>query len=47
MSNNEILREFLLETHENLALLDSDLITLEKNPPRRTRSPRSFARCTA
>jgi len=32
MSNNEILREFLLETHENLALLDSDLITLEKNP---------------
>lgn len=32
MSNNEILREFLLETNENLALLDSDLITLEKNP---------------
>jgi two-component system chemotaxis sensor kinase CheA len=32
MLNNEILREFLLETHENLALLDSDLITLEKNP---------------
>lgn len=32
MSNNEILREFLLETHENLALLDSDLIALEKNP---------------
>lgn len=32
MSNNEILREFLLETNENLALLDSDLVTLEKNP---------------
>src|SRR6478609_1410942 len=32
MSHNEILREFLLETHENLALLDSDFITLEKNP---------------
>ena len=32
MSNNEILREFLLETHENLALLDSDLVTLENNP---------------
>src|SRR5215510_858713 len=32
MPDNEILREFLLETHENLALLDSDLVTLEKNP---------------
>lgn len=32
MSHNEILREFLLETHENLALLDADLIRLEKNP---------------
>src|SRR5688572_6168596 len=32
MSNNEILREFLLETHENLALLDADLLTLEQNP---------------
>ena len=32
MSNNEILREFLLETHENLALLDSDLVKLESNP---------------
>lgn len=31
-TNQEILREFLLETHENLALLDTDLITLEKNP---------------
>ncbi|MBL9162736.1 MAG: chemotaxis protein CheA [Planctomycetaceae bacterium] len=35
MSNSEILREFLLETHENLALLDSDLITLEKEPAER------------
>ena len=32
MSNNEILREFILETHENLALLDSDLVKLERNP---------------
>lgn len=31
-ANEEILREFLLETHENLVLLDADLITLEKNP---------------
>src|SRR5262245_4004516 len=32
MSNNDILREFLLETHENLSLLDSDLVKLESNP---------------
>lgn len=32
MSNDEILREFLLETQENLSLLDADLIALEKNP---------------
>lgn len=32
MSNNEILSEFLQETHENLRLLDSDLIQLEANP---------------
>lgn len=30
--DDEILREFLLETHENLALLDSDLVKLEINP---------------
>jgi two-component system chemotaxis sensor kinase CheA len=30
--DEEILREFLLETHENLALLDSDLVKLEINP---------------
>ncbi len=29
---NEILREFLLETHENLAQLDVDLVSLEKSP---------------
>lgn len=32
MSNSDILREFLLETQENLALLDGDLVKLEKNP---------------
>jgi two-component system chemotaxis sensor kinase CheA len=32
MSNTDILREFVLETHENLALLDDDLLKLEKNP---------------
>src|SRR5262245_40587716 len=29
---NEVVREFLLETHENLAQLDLDLVTLEKEP---------------
>ena len=29
---NDIFREFLIETHENLAQLDVDLLTLEKNP---------------
>jgi len=29
---NEVIREFLLETHENLAQLDLDLVTLEKEP---------------
>src|SRR3954452_23803757 len=29
---NEIVREFLLETQENLAQLDLDLVTLEKDP---------------
>jgi two-component system chemotaxis sensor kinase CheA len=29
---NEIVREFLLETNENLAQLDLDLVTLEKDP---------------
>jgi two-component system chemotaxis sensor kinase CheA len=29
---NEVVHEFLLETHENLAQLDLDLVALEKNP---------------
>src|SRR5688572_26436332 len=29
---NDIVREFLLETHENLGQLDLDLVTLEKEP---------------
>src|SRR5262245_52269245 len=29
---NEVIREFLIETHENLAQLDLDLVTLEKEP---------------
>lgn len=29
---NEVIREFLLETHENLAQLDLDLLQLEKDP---------------
>ncbi len=32
---NEIIREFLIETHENLAQLDLDLVTLEKEPNER------------
>jgi two-component system chemotaxis sensor kinase CheA len=32
---NETIREFLLETHENLAQLDLDLVTLEKEPGER------------
>jgi len=32
---NEIVREFLLETNENLAQLDLDLVTLEKEPGER------------
>src|SRR5262245_26908055 len=29
---NEVIREVLIETHENLAQLDLDLVTLEKEP---------------
>src|SRR5436305_1540686 len=32
---NEVIREFLIETHENLAQLDLDLVTLEKDPTER------------
>src|SRR3954465_9348739 len=38
----EIIREFLLETQENLAQLDLDLITLEKDPTERETLARIF-----
>jgi two-component system, chemotaxis family, sensor kinase CheA len=39
---NEVVREFLLETHENLAQLDLDLVTLEKEPGERETLARAF-----
>jgi two-component system chemotaxis sensor kinase CheA len=39
---NDILREFLLETHENLGQLDVDLVTLEKDPGERETLARVF-----
>lgn len=39
---NEIVRDFLLETHENLAQLDLDLVTLEKDPRERETIARVF-----
>jgi two-component system chemotaxis sensor kinase CheA len=39
---NEIVREFLLETYENLAQLDIDLLTLEKDPAERETLARVF-----
>ncbi len=39
---NEIVREFLLETNENLAQLDLDLVTLEDNPTERETLARVF-----
>src|SRR5713226_5425768 len=39
---NEIVREFLLETQENLAQLDLDLVTLEKDPAERDTLSRVF-----
>src|SRR5208282_1485516 len=39
---NEIVREFLLETNENLAQLDLDLVTLEKSPTERETLARVF-----
>ncbi len=39
---NEVVREFLLETHENLAQLDLDLVTLEKDPAERDTLARVF-----
>src|SRR6516165_6063582 len=41
-SMNEIIREFLIETHENLAQLDLDLVTLEKQPTERETLARVF-----
>ena len=39
---NEVIREFLIETHENLAQLDLDLVTLEKDPTERETLARVF-----
>jgi two-component system chemotaxis sensor kinase CheA len=39
---NEVIREFLIETHENLAQLDLDLVTLEKDPQERETLARAF-----
>src|SRR5215470_6109146 len=39
---NEVIREFLIETHENLAQLDLDLVALEKNPTERETLARVF-----
>lgn len=39
---NDIVREFLLETNENLAQLDLDLVTLEKEPGERETLARVF-----
>src|SRR5262249_27934256 len=39
---NEVIREFLIETHENLAQLDLDLVTLEKAPAERETLARVF-----
>ena len=39
---NDVLREFLLETHENLAQIDNDLLTLEKDPTERETLARVF-----
>jgi two-component system chemotaxis sensor kinase CheA len=39
---NEVVREFLIETNENLAQLDLDLVTLEKDPRERETLARVF-----
>src|SRR5580692_11739917 len=39
---NEVIREFLIETHENLAQLDLDLVALEKDPTERETLARVF-----
>jgi two-component system chemotaxis sensor kinase CheA len=39
---NEVVREFVIETHENLGQLDLDLVTLEKDPSERETLGRVF-----
>src|SRR5262249_51178157 len=39
---NEVVREFVIETHENLVQLDLDLLTLEKDPTERETLARVF-----
>lgn len=39
---NDVIREFLLETHENLAQLDTDLLALEKDPSEKQTLARVF-----
>src|SRR4051812_4490649 len=39
---NDVVREFLLETNENLAQLDLDLVTLEKDPREKETLARVF-----
>ena len=39
---NEVVHEFLIETHENLAQLDLDLVALEKDPTERETLSRVF-----
>jgi len=39
---NDVIREFLIETHENLAQLDLDLVTLERDPTERETLARVF-----
>jgi two-component system, chemotaxis family, sensor kinase CheA len=39
---NEVIREFLIETHENLAQLDLDLVALEQNPQEAETLARAF-----
>ena len=39
---NEVIREFLIETHENLGQLDLDLVSLEKDPAERETLARVF-----
>ena len=39
---NEVIREFILETQENLAQLDTDLLTLEQQPTEKQTLARVF-----